>query len=201
VAEPLPPGAAVDAVRALATARRSWTVLVDGGSGAGKSTLADLLVAATGAALVRLDDVYPGWDGLEAAAEAVRRDLLAPRSIGRSGAWRRWDWVRDAPAERHLVPAGGGLVCEGSGVLTRASAPLADLAVWVDLDEPERRRRALARDGEPYAVQWPRWAAQEAAAIARNDPERLAGVVVDGRRLPQPLPRARSVDTHYPRRP
>ena len=194
--EPLPPAAAVDAVRALAAARRTWTVLIDGGSGAGKSTLADLLVAATGAALVRLDDLYPGWDGLTAGAEAVRRDLLVPRATGRAGTWRRWDWAAEAPAERSAVPATGGLVCEGSGVLTRASAPLADLAVWVDLDEPERHRRAIARDGEPYARQWQRWAAQEAAAISRNAPQRLADLVVDGRSLPQPVISARTGNTH-----
>ncbi|GAA4745752.1 AAA family ATPase [Amnibacterium soli] len=196
MAEPLPPAAAVAAVRALAAARRSWTVLIDGGSGAGKSTLADLLVAATGAVLVRLDDLYPGWDGLAAGAEAVRRDLLVPRATGRAGTWRRWDWASDAPAERSVVPAGGGLVCEGSGVLTRASAPLADLAVWVDLDEPERRRRAIARDGEPYARQWRRWAAQEAAAIAVQEPQRLAGLVVDGRSLPQPMVSDLTEDAH-----
>jgi cytidylate kinase len=200
VAEPTSSAAAIDAVRALATARRSWTLLIDGGSGAGKSTLADLLVAATGAALVRLDDLYPGWDGLAAAAEAVRRDLLVPRATGRDGTWRRWDWDRDAPAERHVVPAGGGLICEGSGVLTRASAPLAELTVWVDLSEPERRRRALARDGAPYAAQWHRWAAQEADARTRNAPERLADLVIDGRRLPQPAPRDRTGNTHYSRR-
>jgi hypothetical protein len=198
VGEPLPPAAAVDAVRALAAARRSWTVLIDGGSGAGKSTLADLLVAATGAALVRLDDLYPGWDGLAAGAEAVRRDLLAPRATGRDGTWRRWDWAAEAPAERSAVPAASGLVVEGSGVLTRASAPLADLAVWVDLDEPERRRRAIARDGEPYARQWRRWAAQEAAAIAANAPQALADLVVDGRGLPQPLVSDPTGNTHYP---
>ena len=195
--EPLPPAAAVDAVRALAAARRTWTVLIDGGSGAGKSTLADLLVAATGAALVRLDDLYPGWDGLAAGAAAVRRDLLAPRATGRDGAWRRWDWGAEAPAERVVVPATGGLIVEGSGVLTRASAPLADLAVWVDLDEPERRRRAIARDGEPYARQWQRWAAQEAAAIVANAPRTLADVVVDGRSLPQPGVRACTGNAHY----
>ena len=189
MAEPLPPAAAVDAVRALATARRTWTVLIDGGSGAGKSTLADLLVAASGAALVRLDDLYPGWDGLAAGAEAVRRDLLAPRATGRDGTWRRWDWIREAPAERAVVPRAGGLICEGSGVLTRGSAPLADLALWVDLDAAERRRRAIARDGEPYARQWERWAAQEAAAIAANAPQELADLVVSGRRLPQRSPR------------
>jgi cytidylate kinase len=196
VAEPLPIEAAVDAVRALADARRSWTVLVDGRSGAGKSTLASALAARTGAALVRLDDVYPGWDGLAAGAEAVRRDLLVPRATGRAGAWRRWDWAADGPAERHRVPAGGGLVCEGCGVLTRASAPLADLAIWVDLDPAERRRRALARDGETFAPHWDRWAAQEAAAIARDDPRGLADLVVDGHRLPQPTISARSGGAH-----
>jgi uridine kinase len=52
--------------------RRPALVLVDGPSGSGKSTLADALVRdgdpaallPPGAQLLRLDDVYPGWDGL-----------------------------------------------------------------------------------------------------------------------------------------
>lgn len=175
-----PAAESLQAVRALAAARSTWTVLVDGRAGAGKSTLARALAAATGATLVRLDDVYPGWDGLEAGAEAVRRSLLVPRATGRGGAWRRWDWAAGAPAEQHEVASDGGLVCEGCGVLTRRSARLADLRLWVELDADRRKARALRRDGDLFAPHWERWAAQEEVVLRAESPIALADRVVDG---------------------
>jgi hypothetical protein len=130
--------------------------------------------------LVRLDDCYPGWDGLEAGAEAVRSGVLVPRATGRGGGWQRWDWAADRAAERHPVPAVGGLVCEGSGVLTRRSAPLADLRIWVELDGDRRKARALRRDGDLFAPHWERWAAQEDAVIRNGAPSSLADLVIDG---------------------
>jgi hypothetical protein len=61
---------------------------------------------------------------------------------------------------------------------------LATLGVWVELDAVERYRRAIARDGETYLGQWRRWAGQEDAFYARERPELLADVVVDGRDVP-----------------
>lgn len=179
---------ALRAVRALAAARTTWTVLIDGRAGAGKSTLARSLAAATGAALVRLDDVYPGWDGLEAGAEAVRRTLLVPRTTGRAGTWRRWDWATGRPAEQHGVPGAGGLICEGCGVLTRRSARLAALGIWVDLDGTLRKERALRRDGDLFAPHWDRWAAQEEAVIRAEAPASLADLRIDGSTV-RPAPR------------
>ena len=37
-------------------------LLIDGRSGSGKSELATAIAAATGSQVVRLDDLYPGWD-------------------------------------------------------------------------------------------------------------------------------------------
>ena len=53
-----------------------------------------------------------------------------------------------------------------------ASAPghpeaVPDLTVWLQLPEAQRRRRALARDGEIYRPHWERWAAQEDALLTR----------------------------------
>ena len=179
---------ALRAVRALAAARPTWTVLIDGRAGAGKSTLARALAEATCATLVRLDDCYPGWDGLEAGAEAVRRTVLVPRATGRAGAWQRWDWAAERPAEQHGVPATGGLICEGCGVLTRRSAPLADLRLLVELDAERRKQRALRRDGDLFAPHWDRWAAQEEAVIRAEEPASLADLVVDGGTV-RPAPR------------
>lgn len=152
---------------ALAGGPQPWVLLVDGRSGAGKTVLATRLAAATGATLVSLDDVYPGWDGLAAGSAAVP-------GIIREGRWRRWDWAADRPGEAASVPRTGSLIVEGCGAIARASRALADHAWWLDRDDAERRRLALARDGDAYAPHWDRWAAQEEAAMARESPRELA---------------------------
>ena len=148
-------------------------VLVDGRSGTGKTTLGDSLAERLGAQAVHLDDVYPGWDGLQAAAEAVVTDVLGERS-----GYRRWDWATSRPAEWAAVDPGQPIVVEGCGALSRGSAPLASLRVWLEADDDTRWERAIGRDGESFAREWDRWAAQEAAFIAAERPAELADVVL-----------------------
>lgn len=152
-------------------------VLIDGRSGSGKTTLAaELATIVVGAQLVRLDDIYAGWDGLEAASEHVFENVLSasgPR-------WQRWDWTTDQPAEWTTLDPQRPIIVEGCGALSRKNAVLADLRVWVELDEPTRKCRALARDGDAYAPHWDRWARQEAAFIARENPRQLADVELVG---------------------
>ncbi|WP_036309124.1 aminobenzoate synthetase [Microbacterium oleivorans] len=155
-------------------------VLVDGRSGAGKSTFADLLSGRLGlAALVRLDDVYPGWDGLSAGAETVRERVLIPLREGAPGAWPTWNWTADRPSgrERRVDPA-PIVIVEGAGVLTPASAALADVTVWMDAPRDARRSRALERDGETYRPHWERWERQEVAHVREHDPQGLAQFVL-----------------------
>lgn len=152
---------------------RTVVVAVDGPSGAGKSTLADALAdrlraAGRDVAVVRVDDTYPGWDGLEAAVPRVVDGVLVPLAAGRAGTLPRWDWTagREAPAD--VVPVPEVLVLDGVGSGARACAPYLALLVWLDGPQDVRRRRAIARDGEEYAPHWERWAAQERAHFARE---------------------------------
>ncbi len=155
----------------LADGPQPWVLLLDGRSGAGKTVLARRIAEATGAVLVSLDEVYPGWDGLSAGAAAVP-------GIVRDGTWRRWDWVHDRPGEAASVDRAGSLIVEGCGAISRASRPLADHAWWLERDDDERKRRALARDGDSYAPHWERWAAQEEAFSAAEGSRELADLVV-----------------------
>ena len=60
-------------------------ILIDGRSGSGKTELARSIAAHwPEAQLVRLDDLYPGWDGLDAGSAAVPGILTDFR-------WRAWD--------------------------------------------------------------------------------------------------------------
>jgi uridine kinase len=155
-------------------------VLLDGGSGAGKSTLATPLAAALDAELVRLDDVYPGWDGLEAGSRAVYEEIIP------TARWHRWDWGSDAVADERRIDPSRPLVVEGCGALSRRARGLATFGVWIELDRLERRRRAIARDGDTYAPHWDRWAEQERVFFARERPDLLADVILDGTEIPEP---------------
>lgn len=170
----------VDRVRASAV--MPATVIIDGRSGSGKSTLADLIVAAwprpNGVELVRMDSIYPGWDGLERASVAVTDGLLLPRAAHRTGHVWEWDWERGRPAVRREVGTHRDLLIEGCGALTARAGSLADVSVWVDGDERMRRQRAFERDGDGFRPYWDRWAMQEAAHIARHAPDRRADLAV-----------------------
>ncbi len=147
-------------------------LLIDGRSGSGKTELATALAERIDAQLVRLDDVYPGWDGLEAASKLVRSDILLQHR------WQRWDWASGRLAEWHELDPAQPLVVEGSGALSHANRELATLGVWVELDEPTRKARALARDGAMYEPHWDAWAAQEQLFYDRERPDLLADLVV-----------------------
>ncbi|MGE2714490.1 AAA family ATPase [Mycolicibacterium litorale] len=167
-----------DVVRRL-TAADATTVLIDGRSGSGKSTLADELARRwPSSGVVRLDDIYPGWDGLAWAIDHVQRELLRPRAEGRPGRWRRWDWATGAPAGWHAVAPGRRLIVEGVGSLTPSSRAMADLGIWVDTPDDIRKTRALRRDGDSYRPHWERWARQEDDHIARHAPRSVADILV-----------------------
>lgn len=158
-------------------------VLIDGRSGSGKSTLAAELadLAATQGTTVQcvhLEDIYPGWDGLEAAAGIVVNDILGPlRSVGHA-TWQTYDWHHVAPGPTLHADAESPLIIEGSGALTRASAALATFTVWVEAGVAFRQQRAFARDGDIYRPHWQRWADQEDELLAREGSPALADIVI-----------------------
>lgn len=176
----------LDDLAGLLDAAGATTVLIDGRSGAGKSTLADQLQQRwAGSVVVRLDDIYPGWDGLAWAVDHVHTALLGPRATGRPARWRRWDWSSDSPAGWHTVDPGCRLIVEGVGALSGGNRALADLGIWLDAPDDLRKQRALQRDGDTFRPHWDRWAQQEEALITRDDPrsaaDYLATQSADGR--------------------
>ena len=164
-------------------------ILIDGPSGAGKSTLADRILAAWPATegrtkglptLIRLDDIYPGWNGLAAASAHVTEHVLRPFRAGLPGAWRRYDWTTDAPAEWHPVDPARPLLVEGCGTLAAANAGLSDVRIWLTADDQERKQRALARDGEAFRSHWDQWQAEWQGFLVREEPARWATLELDG---------------------
>lgn len=155
--------------------------LIDGRSGSGKTTRATEFARSSGAQLLSLDDVYPGWDGLEAAEAHVLHHVLRAIAEGRAPRWRSWNWPDARPGAWHDLDPHRPLVIEGCGAISPAARALADRALWIELaDDVERRRRALARDGEVFARNWERWARQEEWHAHRHDPRGTADELVQG---------------------
>lgn len=167
----------------LALAAANPVVLIDGRSGAGKTSLAHRVARGWPlrgrVQVIALDSIYPGWDGLDAGAERALDWILKPHGRGLLGTWSRWDWERSTEAESHAVDPALGVIVEGSGILTPATASVADIRVWLDSPEAGRKSRALARDGDTYRPHWDRWAAQELRHIERDDPRRLATRIIE----------------------
>lgn len=158
---------------------RAHITLIDGRSGSGKTTFATELATRTGSQLLSLDDVYPGWDGLEAGEAHVLRHVLRAIAEGTEPCWRSWNWADSRPGSWHSLDPARPIVIEGCGAISPAARALADHAIWIELpDDDERRRRAIARDGEQFALNWQRWARQEEWHARLHDPRGTADELV-----------------------
>lgn len=172
---------------------RVRVVTVEGRSGSGKSTVAERLRATlaargTAAAVLPMDDLYPGWHGLARAPELLVAWVLEPLRAGGAVRWRHYDWAHDRFSEEESVlpgpvAAGGVLVVEGCGSGARIVRPYVDLAVWVDASDAVRGRRLDSRaDADVYAPFRRVWAGQEAVFYAAERPREHADVIVDNTR-------------------
>jgi len=172
---------------------RPRIIAVDGRGGSGKTALAERLCGAmAGAAVVHSDDVAWahscfGWDDL--MVDGVLEPLRAGRGVRyQPPAWRAHgrDGRIEVPAEARTV------IIEGVGASRRALAPLVDVAVWVQSDFAEARRRGVRRDmhthgrDEGAALRaWDEWEAEEVPFLLEDRPwERAHFVVATASSLP-----------------
>lgn len=154
-------------------------IVVDGRSGSGKTQWALARAKETGFEVLSLDEIYPGWDGLDAGSVFVTRTLL-PK-------WRekgevdvpQWDWELMAYRETRRLVSPAGLIVEGCGALTAMTAVWASESVWLEAGEAARFERAMARDGESYRPHWTRWALQEERFLLLHRSDELAGEVIE----------------------
>jgi pantothenate kinase-related protein Tda10 len=130
-------------------------------------------------AVVAMDDLYPGWDGLEAGVCRLLDGVLRPFLAGASTVTvRNWDWARDAEGDWQELAVPDLLIVEGAGCGARACAPYLAILAWVHAPDDVRKARALARDGAAFSPHWERWAAQERVHFAREGTRERADVVL-----------------------
>ncbi|WP_285027770.1 hypothetical protein [Plantibacter sp. ME-Dv--P-122b] len=161
----------------------SPVLLIDGRSGTGKTTLASSVASAlTASTVVHMDDLYPGWEGLDEGARLLVEWILRPFSERRAGEWRRWDWERSARAEAHLVPSDRPLIVEGCGSSSHASRAFADTVLWLDAPVVQRTDRLIGRgDGVDWLAGW---TLQEDTFIERERPDLEAGLRIEATGAP-----------------
>jgi len=151
-------------------------VCIDGPAGSGKTTLALQVAEHTGAPVVRMDDLYPGWDGLFAVGPEVL-GLLQPLAEGRTGCYRRYDWLGEEYREQHCVEPAPLLLLEGVGSGNLAWQDLVTTLVWVEAPDDVRLRRGLARDGEEQRERWTQWMLDESRLFAEEGTRARADLV------------------------
>jgi uridine kinase len=154
-------------------------IAIDGRAGAGKSTLAHRLAELIDAPIVQLEQLYPGWDGLQAGIDLLVEAVLIPLSAGRVAQVPRYDWLVSRFIEPWPLEHPELLIVEGVGAGARAAASFASVLVWLELDAGLRKERALARDGEVFRPHWERWAEQEDVLLAREQTPARADIIVD----------------------
>lgn len=175
----------------LASATLSPIVLIDGRAGSGKSLFARRLAEnffsehRHAARVVHLDDLYPGWEGLAAGSVYARERILEQIAAGKSATWQIWNWhagergAADEPGNGFREFSGGTpLLLEGCGALSRASAELASLSIWLESDEATRRARFSERDNGKFDEYFGIWAAQEDEFYESERSSELAQLVI-----------------------
>lgn len=167
---------AVEQARSLHTGPGPFVLAVDGRSGAGKSRLAQALHQRAlqehgpqAAALFHLEDLYPGWHGLDEGVERWAR-MLDSLLSGQDAVWHAWDWQQDRqdPQERVLSAEVPLIIAEGVGTCSPGHHERRPhFGVWLYLERSLRKERALKRDGDTYRPYWDLWAEQEDRLFSR----------------------------------
>lgn len=166
-------------------------ILIDGRAGSGKSSFAEELrneifsQSDAAPALVHMDDLYPGWDGLQEGSSYLLQNILRPLFAGRPAAWQKWDWGASKrgdstePGNGWREFSGGNiLIVEGCGSLSRQSREIASLCIWIEADRKSRRDRWHIRDSGKFDDHWGLWQAQEDDFYKAEKSEQLADWII-----------------------
>ena len=167
-------------------------ILIDGRAASGNSHLAaelkNVLFKELEQAprLIHMDDLYPGWEGLQLGSFYLNQQILQPLAAGKPAHWQLWDWHKgergraEEPGNGWREFSGGTpLIVEGCGAISRVSSELADFRVWIEAPKEIRHARWLERDGEKFNDFWHIWAAQEDEFYQQEKSQQLADLVIE----------------------
>lgn len=160
------------AVEALLAARGRALVALEGMSAAGKTTLAAELAQAYGGNVYHMDDFcFPAhqrpddWrqaPGGHMDLERFRREVLKPLSRKEAVAYRPYSCREGAFGAERLIRPKSLEIVEGAYATHPRLAAAYDLAVFVQVDPEEQRRRILARNGQEGLLRFEEiWIPQE----------------------------------------
>lgn len=163
-----------NAVQNKPAAGKPFIIGIDGRSGSGKTVLASRLAEALRAdyevTVFRLDDLYPGWDGLAEGVRIFSEEILPKLATGQPATWQSWDWsaehgVNGAPGQMRTTEPTEVIICEGVCVGVRQARPYLDELIWLRAPLQTRYERAMSREGQVYYSYWDEWAKQEQAIL------------------------------------
>jgi uridine kinase len=163
-------------------------ILVDGRTGSGKTTFAAALQnrlfqkGESAPRVIHMDDLYEGWDGLQAGVDYLIRQILSPLGRREGASWQEYDWAAGQRSGTWREFRGATpLIIEGVGSLSRIAAEQADVKIWLEAEQSIRQTRLSQRqalgdgDGSWFAM----WSAQEADFYAREKSDEIADLVFE----------------------
>lgn len=163
-----------------------FLILIDGPSGSGKTTLARWIQTCWQSMnqdhtyVLHMDDLYQGWGGLSHASLMLAQDLCEPLRLGQRGKFHMWDWSQKTFARQIEVAPGAIVLIEGCGSMSRRSVAVADVALWVEVQDPLRKERAMQVWGQyGYEQHWDFWQQQYEEFCAREHPLQYADMRLD----------------------
>ena len=151
----------------LMQTKSSVSIAIDGGAASGKTTLAKILSEKYGAPIIHMDDFFlrPEQRTSERFAEPggnFDRERFMQEVIHHIGkneafSYRIFDCSKMALHGYQKIPKSPLVITEGSYSHHPAFSEVFDLRVFLSIDENERKKRILTRNGEKSETFFTRW--------------------------------------------
>ena len=156
-------------------------LVIDGPAGSGKTTLALEMAELLKAQTVHMDDLYDGWQGIEAGVSLLKDVVLKQFFAGSEISFSKYDWTLGCYQEKETVlEESAVLVVEGCGSGGVFLAELPHILVWIEADNHERLRRGLLRDGVDLKEEWLQFMLDEQIIYQQNNTKERADFRLNG---------------------